>query len=395
MTKASQSGAHPPADALYVHVPFCRAKCRYCDFYSLVADDATGARFVAAALVELSLHRSHLRLPLSTVFIGGGTPTSLAHHQLQRLLAAVGGLCDKHTEFTVEANPGTVDRDGAKLLRACGVNRVSLGVQSFEPKELALLGRIHSAEDARVAITTLRSAGITNLSIDLIYAIPSQTPGTWRASLKQALDLGIDHLSCYALSFEPGTPLYRDLTAGLLAEMDDSLQRELYQIAIEAASRRGLAHYEISNFARSGRQCRQNLTYWHNKPYLGIGPAAASYIDATRRTNESDLTRYLEAIAAGVEPPCQSERLGRRATMGETLMLGLRLIEGVDRNEFQQRFGLDPIQAFPRSIDRYCRQGALIVTDDFIRIAPDALFVADTVLADIVAEASGQQVSSQ
>jgi len=370
-----------------VHVPFCQAWCRYCDFYSNVLDSRAAQRFVTAALAELDAAAKAADRPLSSIYVGGGTPTCLGAALLERLLRPLGELADANTEFSIEANPNTVNRLLAELLLGMGVNRVSLGVQSFVDGELAVLGRSHSSLQAQQAATVLQNAGLGNLSLDLIYGIPGQTLRTWRESLRRAIDLGAGHLSCYALSFEPDTPLERDLAQGKLAQMDESLQKECYLAAQEECRLAGLEHYEISNFARPGRRCRHNLTYWRNEPYLGIGPAAASYLDDVRRTNLPDLDAYIGALHGGVPAPCTSETLDLRHRMAETLMLGLRLLEGVDRGAFAERFGVDPLKAFPGSISRYQAQGALVVDSTCLRLSPGVLFAADTVLADIVAEA--------
>jgi oxygen-independent coproporphyrinogen-3 oxidase len=294
---------------------------------------------------------------------------------------------DAQTEFSVEANPGTVDVEVAAALAAAGVNRVNLGVQSLRDEELRTLGRIHSAAVARQSVATLRSAGLDNVGLDLIYGIPGQTAETWRQSVDAALALAPQHLSCYALSFEPLTPLAADLLAGTVAEMDEEDQEACYRHAIAACAAAGLEHYETSNFARPHRRCRHNLTYWHNEPYLGIGPGAASYVGGTRQTNDPNLPAYLQALLADQFPPATSEHLEARPAMAETLMLGLRLIEGVDRPAFAARFGQDPCEAFPNSVALYQALEMLEVTPTHLRIPSSALFLADTILADIIDEA--------
>jgi oxygen-independent coproporphyrinogen-3 oxidase len=243
--------------------------------------------------VELGLRAGALAAPLASVFVGGGTPTALGGELLAELLAPLGEWIDEETELSVEANPGALDEGVVAACLRGGANRVNLGIQSFHDKELRLLGRIHSPEQARRAAEMLRAAGLGNLGMDLIYGIPGQTPASWAASLAEALALGPEHLSCYALSFEEGTPLGRDLRAGRVEEMDAAAQEACYRHAIAAAGECGLEHYEISNFARAGRQCRHNLTYWRNEPYLGIGPGATSYVGGVRRTNAADLEAYV------------------------------------------------------------------------------------------------------
>jgi oxygen-independent coproporphyrinogen III oxidase len=295
------------------------------------------------------------------------------------------------TEFTVEANPGTVTAETAGLLAECGVNRVALGVQSFQAEELRTLGRIHTAEDVAGAIHVLRAAGIENVGLDLIYGIPGQSADSWRRSVESALALSPAHLSAYALSFEEGTPLHGDLQDGRVRAMDESLQKECYHAAIETARLAGLEQYEISNFARDGRQCRHNLTYWHNLPYVGVGPGAAGYAGGIRRTNAPDLDGYCKAVRAGREPPATRERLPGRVTLAETLMLGLRLAEGVERAAVEARFGVDVADAFPESLARHVELGTLEITPSRLRIPTPSLFVSDAVLADIVAEANEKE----
>ena len=380
-----------PARSLYVHVPFCRAKCRYCDFYSLPREEGLAGRYVRAVQAELALRRGELAVPLETIFVGGGTPTSLDLPLLRELLSTLQSAIDHRqsaigVEFSVEANPGTLTEKGTALLRECGVTRVNLGVQSLWDAELAVLGRIHSAAEAIEAVALLRQAGFERPGLDLIYGIPGQTLGSWQDSLTAALDLRPGHLSCYALSFEPETPLLHDLQAARVKPMDDGLQRECYCLAIDLAASAGLEHYEISNFAAPSMRCRHNIVYWRNQPYLGLGPAAVSYVGGVRRKNEPDLGKYLQALESGCLPPTECERVTGRMAMAETMMLGLRMIEGVDRSAFARRFGRDPVTAFPASLERHRRIGSLLVNDQAIRIARPYLFVSDTILADLIAE---------
>ncbi|MCE5326482.1 MAG: radical SAM family heme chaperone HemW [Planctomycetaceae bacterium] len=378
------------AKALYIHVPFCLRKCRYCDFFSVAIDPRKAARFVCAAGAEMEMRLAELAMPAESIFVGGGTPTALGAAMLEKLLAPLSGFADADTEFSVEANPCSLNDAVADVLAAAGVNRVSIGVQSLADAELTVLGRPHKAADVARAVETVRRAGIENISLDLIYGVPGQDEASWRRSLKAALALKPAHMSCYALSVEEGTPLAADVAAGRLQPADEQTQKNCYYAAIETLAAAGLEHYEISNFARPGNRCRHNLTYWHNRPYLGIGPAAASYVAGIRRTNAPDLEAYLTALEDRNRPdfpPASAERLAGQAAYAETLMLGLRLIEGISRRELSARFGCDPIDAFPQAIKRYASQGALVVTGETIRIAREYFFVADTILADIIAEA--------
>ena len=377
----------PVARALYLHVPFCASKCRYCDFYSLPLDREAGQRYVTAAKTELAARRNALAAPVDSIFVGGGTPTVLGPELLRELLSAVGAFAGQATEFSVEANPGTITQPIADALAACGVNRVTMGAQSFRQEELAALGRIHRPADVAEAVAILRAAGVENVGLDLMFGIPLQTSATWRDSLAEAVALGVQHVSCYGLSVEQGTPLEADCHAGRVTEMSETAQAECYQEAISTLTQAGFEHYEISNFARPGRACLTNLTYWRNEPYLGVGPAAASYLGGVRRTNCSDLEAWMQAVEAGLTPPGSAERLGGRDAMAETAMLGLRMTQGISLQGFMDRFGPNILEVFPVTIGRYRELGALLVTDSHIRIHPDRLVVSDTILADLLAEA--------
>ncbi len=341
---------------------------------------------MAAAIGELKLKGDVLAAPAASIFVGGGTPTSLEPDLLDELLAQLHRYADGETEFTVEANPGTIDTATADVLVRNGVNRVSLGVQSFDAKLLDVLGRIHTPQQTHEALRILRGAGVGNISLDLIYGIPGQSLEMWSRDLDEALAADTEHLSAYALSFEENTPLWDDLEADRVSPVNDELQRAMYYHLIETTASRGLEQYEISNFARAGRRCKHNITYWLNKGYLGVGPAAASYIGGRRSVNAPDLQDYLERIEAGTPPQAECEQLVGRSEMGETLMLQLRLTEGVKIASFTKRFAVSPTEAFPRSIGRYLQSGALVETKTHIRLSREHFFTADTVLADILAE---------
>ncbi len=343
--------------------------------------------YLAAVAAEFRRRASFLAPRLKSVYLGGGTPTVLGARRLESLLAAVTGRAE--AEISVEANPGTVDADVAGALARAGVNRVTLGAQSFDDAELAFLGRIHRRGDVARAADVLRSAGIETLAMDLIYGLPGQSLSSWRRSLREALALGPEHVSCYALSIEPGTALGDDLAAGRIEEADDEIQRRMYDEAMDSLASTGYEHYELSNFAQPGRRCRHNLVYWRNGPYLGLGPGACSYLDGERIANAPDLRAYLTCLLArpSAPPPATSERLTGRKALAETLMLGLRLLDGVAVADIVDRFGVGPIEAFPQTFSRYIDQGAVVATPARVRLHREALFTANCILADLLDEA--------
>ncbi len=376
------------AAALYVHVPFCRAKCAYCDFCSVPVDEELARRVTSATRDELAANAHLLTDPPASIFVGGGTPTALPGALLGELLGDLAELADPETEFSVEANPGTLDEATIVRLLEAGVNRVSLGVQSFNAGELATLERIHTPRQARLAVDNLRRAGFTNIGVDLMYALPGQSPRSWRASLLQAVELGVDHVSCYALSFEEGTRFASRRSAGELAEMDDDLQAELYHQARETLRAAGLRQYEISNFARDGFACRHNIVYWRNEPYLGVGPAAASYTAGERRVNSRSLEEYVRRMGSQRAATAESESLRGAKRLAETLLLGLRLTDGVDRRAFVRRFGVDPVAIFPKTFRACAKQGLVSISASHVQLNDEALFICNAVFADLLEEAA-------
>jgi oxygen-independent coproporphyrinogen-3 oxidase len=295
---AGTASPQTEAAGLYVHVPFCRSKCRYCGFYSVpVAGGETG-RLVAGLLRELERYEA---ADFRTAYIGGGSPTALPGAQLTELVRRIRARCPNLDEFTVECNPGQVSADLLATLRRAGVTRLSFGAQSFRARELALLGRGHCVEDIGHSVALARQAGFDNVGLDLIFALPGSTLGDWQYSVAAALGLGVQHVSAYSLSFEAGTVFEAWQRAGRLEPVDEELDRAMYEWAIERLERAGLRQYEISNFARPGCECRHNLGYWGNRPYVGIGPGAASCWRGRRTTNERN-GRAEPAQAGGDRP---------------------------------------------------------------------------------------------
>lgn len=376
---------------LYIHVPFCLRKCRYCDFYSLplspLQSDSAGPRaerFLDALAAELE------RLPggflPETIYIGGGTPTALPGPLILRLLEIVGRAVApaQVREWTCEANPGTLDAAKVKLLREAGVNRVSLGVQSLDARNLAFLGRIHSAEDAETAFALLREQGLGNINLDLMYGIPDGGRGALERDLERILALGPEHVACYALSFEPGTPLAAMRDRGAVSETDDAEQLAQYTLIRETLAQAGFRHYEISNFARPSRECRHNLRYWRSGEYIGCGPSAHSHWRGARWGNVRDLAAYCERLLAGRDARACEEQLDPQAKAREALILGLRLIEGVGREEFRQQTGFDYMDLRGPQIDELCQRELLVEENGRLRLSVRALFVSDFVFRELV-----------
>ena len=375
-----------PCRSLYVHVPFCRRLCGYCDFYSRVLDPSAVTPFVDAVLQELNEYADRLPLRLDTIYVGGGTPTVLPPSDLRRLLVAFRkhAFSADELEFSVEANPATVTDDVAATLMAAGVNRVSLGAQSFEAAELQALDRTHQPNEVGQTVAKCRNVGVRQISLDLIFGIPGQTPASWLRTLQTALALHPDHLSCYGLTYEPGTPLRERLDTGLVQRVDADLEADMYETALDVLPAAGYAQYEISNFARPGAECRHNLRYWHNEPYLGLGPAAAGFIEEVRYKNVADTAAYVQAVQEGRSPRTEEECLPPDRRARETAMLSLRLTEGIDRRHFERRFGQDPAVLFSQAIHQHMADGLLVMDEQSIRLTHAGLLLADTVVTDFL-----------
>ena len=357
--------------AVYIHIPFCVAKCAYCDFNSYAGYDHLHARYVDALCQELS-KRETVSHRAGTLYLGGGTPTILSTDQIGRILESVRRkfALDDGAEITIEANPGTVASSSLGDLRRLGINRLSLGVQSFSSSSLRLLRRIHSPEDAVIAYREARKAGFENINLDLIYGLPRQTLVEWRETLTRAVALGPEHLSLYALSVEPGTPLSEWIAAGEVPSPDPDVAADMYEWAEGYLDGAGYEHYEISNWARGDRICRHNLAYWMNRSYVGYGAGAHSYSDGRRHRNVSSPALYVGLIETGASAVEESEIIDPLMEMAETMFLGLRLCEGVRWASFKRRFECSMEEVYGGEIQGLGEIGLLEVDDVGVRLTP-------------------------
>ena len=374
---------------LYIHVPFCARKCAYCDFYSLPLADfpslgKTLARFFQALEKELAA------LPPDfapdTIYIGGGTPTALDAAQLGQLV----DLIRRHVrpdvvrEWTVEANPGTLDAEKAALLRAAGVNRVSLGVQTLRDEALQRLGRIHSAAEAQASFALLRQAGFDNVSVDLMYALPGETTIQVLRDMRGLLAWQPEHVSCYALTIEPGTPLAEQQARGELAEVPDEEQADQYHAIRRELIAAGWQHYEISNFARPVRECRHNLNYWRGGEYSGCGPAAHGHLAGRRFANVASLDAYCRRLEEERSPCDFEEQLAPEAKAREMLIMGLRLLAGVNLTSFQRQTGFDARAFNALALERLLAEGLLVLDGGCLRLTERGLFVSNRVFVEFI-----------
>ena len=383
------------ARAAYVHVPFCRHRCGYCNFTLVEGRADLVGDYLRA--VELELNSPALqergalgeagsrRDEVETLYFGGGTPTHLSADALCRLTSAV---VARHPlaqgyEFTVEANPADVDAAMIRALRSLGVTRVSLGGQSFREDKLRLLERDHVAADIGRVVLAIREAGM-HVALDLIFAAPGEKIDDWRADLEAAIALEPDHVSTYGLTFEEGTSFWTRRLRGDLAEVDEELQREMYALAIDRLAAAGYEQYEVSNFARLGRRSRHNQVYWSGDGYFAYGPGAARYINGVRETNHRSVTTYLRRMLAGKSPVAESECLSREERARELFVFSLRRIEGVSRRSYRMRSGFDCDQLFVGPLSKFIGLGLLEDDGDRIRMTREGLFVSDAMWPEML-----------
>ncbi|MEO0965538.1 MAG: radical SAM family heme chaperone HemW [Planctomycetota bacterium] len=370
------------ATSLYLHVPFCVHKCGYCDFYSITSQADRQDAWADAIVAEFDALLARVEAAPRTIYVGGGTPTLLEAGTWTGLMQRLAERIDLSPlrEFSVEANPETVTPGLLATLRNLGVNRLSIGCQSFQPDLLATLERAHDPATVRSAVAMARDAGIANLSLDLIYAVPGQSLDQLDADLDALLDLAPDHLSCYSLIFEPGTALTAHRDLGRVRPIDNDLEAAMYRRVIDRLHDAGYEHYEVSNWARPDRACEHNLAYWTGGHWLGLGPSAASHIDGLRWKNTPHLGRYL---ASPGDPPIRDvERLAPDAALGEALMLRLRLRQGVSLDWLDPRV---PTGSTRRdTIDRYTATGMMAITEHRLRLTDRGLMVADALLGELL-----------
>lgn len=374
---------------LYIHVPFCIAKCLYCDFISYPVSDREVKIYLNSLVREINLYGSTLAgedKTISSVFFGGGTPTTLPPDLFKTVLDQVRSSFSLPAgcEITAEANPGTVDGAGLDRLLEAGVNRLSIGVQSFNDSLLGVLGRVHSATQAVEAVRLARKAGFDNLNLDLIFGIPGQSPPDWLETLDQAVELAPEHIAAYGLQLEEGTPLARAASRGEICACPEEDEIIMYRSAVEYLTAQGYQHYEISNFARPGRTCVHNMVYWLNRPYLGLGPAAHSFIGGYRFSNCASLERYSDRLSREEYPVENKTRLSAEDEMSETMFLGLRLISGVDLDLFHKRFGRRAEDVYRREIEGLVKKGLLEMRGGYLRLTGKGLPLANIVFREFV-----------
>lgn len=374
---------HAPPTAAYIHVPFCAHHCGYCDFAVTAGQDHLMDLYLEALAVELATLGEPA--PVQTIFIGGGTPTYLAAPQLERLLRTLNQWLPllPGGEFSVESTPDSLDDDRVALLAVHGVNRVSIGAQSFHPHLLRVLERIHNPEDVPRAVECVRRK-IGRLSLDLIFGVPGQTLAEWDADLQRTIALAPEGVATYGLTFEKGTPLWKQRERGSVQSLDEDAELVQYEHAIDTLAAAGYEHYELSNFARPGQRCRHNEVYWANEPYHGFGVGAASYVNGTRKLNVRDTRQYIKRVLAGESAAFQAETLNPEEHARETLVVQLRRADGVERAVFRARTGFDLDALAGAALSRHVELGMLTDDGRHVRLTRRGKCVADAVVTALL-----------
>lgn len=370
---------------LYIHIPICVSKCRYCDFYKLTPNEWDNIELFLQCL-EIELKRLPKGFAPETVFIGGGTPTALEPNELERLFGSLSAWIDlsKVVEFSSEANPGTLTPEKLAIMKAGGVNRVSIGVQSFNDKALRLLGRIHKGDEAIAGFRMLREAGFDNVNIDLIQSIPGMAPEDILDDARRVVALEPEHISYYNLIYEPGTPMTHDRDSGRIVPPGDDEEADNYFAVKTLLENAGYGHYEISNFCKPGRECQHNVLYWKGGEYFGCGPSAHSHWKAARFGNIPDLSGYCERLLKKANPFDELERLSTEDKARETLVMGLRLLKGVDVVDFERQTRVS-IEALCGGVLKELEDEQLLQrAEGRVALVEEALFISNSIFSELI-----------
>ncbi len=373
---------------LYLHIPYCLHKCGYCDFNSHPENQAEAEVYISALLAEIDHYAVKLKeKKVPTVFFGGGTPTILPPDHLDKILGRVKNRFDltQNCEISIEANPATVECETLEQIRLSGFNRISIGVQSFDAEELKLLERVHNQEEIHTTVDRARQAGFNNLSLDLMFSLPGQSPEKWKSHLQQAVNKKPDHLSAYGLTIEPATSFFKLQERGLLQLPHEDIQLEMLETTIGFLQSAGYEHYEISNYAKPGYECQHNLNYWNNGEYLGLGAGASSYLNGERFKNINLPSRYIREVQVGGTAVESTERLEPLHAMGETIMLGLRQLKGISIENFENRFQVSFNTVYGKVLAPLLEERLITLNQNRMALSRKGLFIADSVILKFLA----------
>lgn len=370
---------------IYIHVPFCKTRCYYCDFYSTTRNDLT-PRYTQALCRELRTRKDYLSgETIETIYFGGGTPSQLRKEDFLQIFHTIEEVydCSNVKEITIEVNPDDISEEYAQMLKTCSFNRISMGIQTFNDEMLRLLNRRHNAQQAQVAIHRLRQAGFQNISIDLIYGLPNETEAQWTIDLQQALSLQVEHISAYHLTYEEGTRLHELLRQHQVEEVSEERSLRFFSQLIDTLQHAGYEHYEISNFSLPGYRSRHNTSYWKGIPYLGCGPSAHSYNRHSREWNEASLQHYLEGMETGIRP-YESEELNADTRYNEYIMTSLRTCEGISIPYIASSFGEKKKDYCLQAATPYLNEKLLEHIGQHLRLTRKGIFLSDSLISDLM-----------
>lgn len=375
------------SSAIYIHIPFCEHICYYCDFNKVFLEGQPVDEYVNLLIKEMKLTANKTGVvPVDTVFVGGGTPTTLNESQIAKLCTAVQEIfpLKEGAEFSFEANPGDLSISKLQTMKDYGVNRISMGVQSFNNELLKKIGRIHTVKDVYQSVENMRAVGFENVSIDLIFSLPGQTEADFKDTLNQALALDLPHYSAYSLIIEPKTIFYNLMQKGKLFLPGQDAEANMYDLLLNEMEKHGRKQYEISNFAKEGFQSKHNITYWSNEHYYGFGAGAHGYIGNTRYSNFGPIKKYMEPLQENKLPIFQQKELTLKEKMEEEMFLGLRKVRGVDKMAFYQKFGQDLETIFPKAIQKTMEKGWLENNRENVALTRNGRFLGNNVFQEFL-----------
>ena len=370
---------------IYIHIPFCKRRCIYCDFFSTTASEKKN-EYIKALCKEIKSRENYLgNETIDTIYLGGGTPSQLEKQDFVNIFNTIyeNYKVNPEAEITIEANPDDLTEEYVKMLSTLPFNRLSMGIQTFNDDILALLKRRHNAQQAIDAFRRCRNAGFLNISIDLMYGLPGQTLDDWSRDLDTALHAGVQHLSAYGLSYEEGPPMHRLLTAGRLSAVGDDEMNAMYRLLLQRTGENGLEAYEISNFARPGCRSRHNSAYWEQVPYIGLGPSAHSFDGPSRQWNVSSIAGYLQAIQSG-SVPAEKETLSADERYNDFVMLSLRTAKGIDTERLERLFGSERTEYCLKNIRPFIRTGHALMADGCIRLGVEGILISNLIMSELM-----------
>lgn len=370
---------------IYIHVPFCKTRCIYCDFYTRT-DMSSKNNYVGAICQEIELRKDYLKGErIETIYFGGGTPSQLNKEDFVQIFAEIykNFKIADDAEITMEANPDDLNNTYLKTIASLPFNRLSMGVQSFNDEELRFLKRRHSAERAKDAVLEAKTFGFKNISIDLMYGLPNQTLDIWYKNLEEAIHLDIQHISSYHLIYEQGTRLYRMFKLGDVKQVDEDLSVEMFSAMIDKLASAGFEHYEISNFAKEGLYSKHNSSYWQGKKYLGLGPAAHSYDGENRAWGVPSISKYVEHIN-NKELPIEIEYLDKNTRYNDFILTGMRTKWGVNLSDLERLFGTNKKDYCLKNVTKYINQGSVVNQNNVLKLTKDGIFISDGIMSDLM-----------